>query len=299
MLTGKIAIRCSAEGPFDTLTATPTTRSPSSGDAGRPSLVCRDATRMGGARLRVQAALARVPGRDPADGSTTGRRREARSPPPGIRMDERPRGNGGGGSIGYVPTVDSAAAPADTCRPFVPRFRVRLMSCRRPLSLGRRPAARLLDLFLQRREADGESALGEPMRVLHLAWRVIPLGVRTSSSISNGAVTMPRWRPVAVEWASASTESQHTGRLSIVRGFPTMVCAAEPGIASIPLACPNIGPRMSKAAPKPPDVITLSPGIRRERRASNPWTARSWRPHRKRETRRASGPLRDSPCAPS
>ena len=30
--------------------------------------------------------------------------------------------------------------------------------------------------------------------------------------------------------------------------------------ASIPLACPNIGPRMSKAAVKPPDVITLTPG---------------------------------------
>ena len=35
---------------------------------------------------------------------------------------------------------------------------------------------------------------------------------------------------VAVEWASASTESQHAGRLSIVRGFLTMVRAAEPGI---------------------------------------------------------------------
>ena len=68
---------------------------------------------------------------------------------------------------------------------------------------------------------------------------------------------------------------------------------------SIPLACPNIGPRMSKAAVKPPDVITLPPGGRRERRASNPWTERPWRPHRKRETRRASGPLRDFPCAPS
>ena len=31
---------------------------------------------------------------------------------------------------------------------------------------------------------------------------------------------------VAVEWASASTESQHAGRLSIVRGFLTMVRAA-------------------------------------------------------------------------
>ena len=33
---------------------------------------------------------------------------------------------------------------------------------------------------------------------------------------------------VAVEWASASTESQHARRLSIVRGFLTMVRAAEP-----------------------------------------------------------------------
>ena len=35
---------------------------------------------------------------------------------------------------------------------------------------------------------------------------------------------------VAVEWASASTESQHVRRLSIVRGFLRMVRAAEPGI---------------------------------------------------------------------
>ena len=35
---------------------------------------------------------------------------------------------------------------------------------------------------------------------------------------------------VAVEWASASTESQHAGRLSIVRGFLTMVRAAEPDV---------------------------------------------------------------------
>ena len=35
---------------------------------------------------------------------------------------------------------------------------------------------------------------------------------------------------VAVEWASASAESQHARRLSIVRGFLTMVRAAEPGV---------------------------------------------------------------------
>ena len=35
---------------------------------------------------------------------------------------------------------------------------------------------------------------------------------------------------VAVEWASASTESHHVRRLSIVRGFLRMVRAAEPGI---------------------------------------------------------------------
>ena len=35
---------------------------------------------------------------------------------------------------------------------------------------------------------------------------------------------------VAVEWASASAESQHAWRLSIVRGFLTMVRAAEPGV---------------------------------------------------------------------
>ena len=74
-----------------------------------------------------------------------------------VRGDTTPGDRRARGTCGYVPTVDSAAAPADTCRPFVPRFRVRLMSCRRPLSLGRRPAARLLDLFLQRGKADGES----------------------------------------------------------------------------------------------------------------------------------------------
>jgi site-specific recombinase XerD len=35
---------------------------------------------------------------------------------------------------------------------------------------------------------------------------------------------------VTVEWASASAESQHARRLSIVRGFLRMVRAAEPGI---------------------------------------------------------------------
>ena len=35
---------------------------------------------------------------------------------------------------------------------------------------------------------------------------------------------------VAVEWASASTESQHARRLSIVRGFLTMVRAADPDV---------------------------------------------------------------------
>ena len=35
---------------------------------------------------------------------------------------------------------------------------------------------------------------------------------------------------VAVEWASASTESQHARRLSIVRAFLTMVRAAEPDV---------------------------------------------------------------------
>ena len=40
---------------------------------------------------------------------------------------------------------------------------------------------------------------------------------------------------VAVEWASASTESRHARRLSIVRGFLTMVRAAEPDI-NVPVA---------------------------------------------------------------
>ncbi len=71
----------------------------------------------------------------------------------------------------------SAGAPADACRPLVPGTCVRLVVCRRPLSLGGRPAARRLDLFLQRREADGESALDQPLRIFHLAWREIALGI--------------------------------------------------------------------------------------------------------------------------
>ena len=43
---------------------------------------------------------------------------------------------------------------------------------------------------------------------------------------------------VAVEWASASTESQHARRLSIVRGFLTMVRAAEPDV-DVPGAWPR------------------------------------------------------------
>ena len=59
---------------------------------------------------------------------------------------------------------------------------------------------------------------------------------------------------VAVEWASASTESQHAGRLSIVRGFLTMVRAAEPDVdvpgAGLVRTCKRPTPRIL-----PPDEI--------------------------------------------
>ena len=53
---------------------------------------------------------------------------------------------------------------------------------------------------------------------------------------------------VAVEWASASTESQQAGRLSIVRGFLTMVRAAEPDVdvpaAGLVRTCKRPTPRI-------------------------------------------------------
>ena len=64
--------------------------------------------------------------------------------------------------------------------------------------------------------------------------------------------------PVAVEWASASTESQHVGRLSIVRGFLTMVRAAEPDVdvpgAGLVRTCKRPTPRILA----PDEIVALS-----------------------------------------
>ena len=68
--------------------------------------------------------------------------------------------------------------------------------------------------------------------------------------------------PVAVEWASASTESQHAGRLSIVRGFLTMVRAAEPDIdvpgAGLVRTCKRPTPRILA----PDEIVALMDAAR-------------------------------------
>ena len=68
--------------------------------------------------------------------------------------------------------------------------------------------------------------------------------------------------PVAVEWASASTESQRAGRLSIVRGFLTMVRAAEPDIdvpgAGLVRTCKRPTPRILA----PDEIVALMDAAR-------------------------------------
>ena len=67
---------------------------------------------------------------------------------------------------------------------------------------------------------------------------------------------------VAVEWASASTESQHVGRLSIVRGFLTMVRAAEPDVdvpgAGLVRRCKRPTPRILA----PDEIVALMDAAR-------------------------------------
>ena len=67
---------------------------------------------------------------------------------------------------------------------------------------------------------------------------------------------------VAVEWASASTESQHAGRLSIVRGFLTMVRAAEPDVdvpgAGLVRTCKRPTPRILA----PDEIVALMDAAR-------------------------------------
>ena len=67
---------------------------------------------------------------------------------------------------------------------------------------------------------------------------------------------------VAVEWASASTDSQHAGRLSIVRGFLTMVRAAEPDIdvpgAGLVRTCKRPTPRILA----PDEIVALMDAAR-------------------------------------
>ena len=67
---------------------------------------------------------------------------------------------------------------------------------------------------------------------------------------------------VAVEWASASTESQHAGRLSIVRRFLTMVRAAEPDVdvpgAGLVRTCKRPTPRILA----PDEIVALMDAAR-------------------------------------
>ena len=67
---------------------------------------------------------------------------------------------------------------------------------------------------------------------------------------------------VAVEWASASTESQHARRLSIVRRFLTMVRAAEPDI-DVPGA--GLVPTTKRPTPRilePHEILALMKAAR-------------------------------------
>ena len=88
----------------------------------------------------------------------------------------------------------------------------------------------------------------------------------TSSSISNGAATTPRPRRSPSSGASASTESQHAGRLSIVRGFsrwsappsPTSTCTGSFGCSADPSGgaptarrCAPVSPPRSPGAGAP------------------------------------------------
>ena len=67
--------------------------------------------------------------------------------------------------------------PPDIGRPFVAGVQVRLVVCRRSLSLGGRPGLNFFDVFFERREADGGPAFRKLLRIFDLARREAPVGV--------------------------------------------------------------------------------------------------------------------------
>ena len=62
---------------------------------------------------------------------------------------------------------------------------------------------------------------------------------------------------VAVEWASASTESQHARRLSIVRAFLTMVRAAEPAVDVPDIGLVRTSRRPTPRILEPHEIVSL------------------------------------------
>ena len=117
---------------------------------------------------------------------------------------------------------------------------------------------------------------------------------------------------VAVEWASASTESQHARRLSIVRGFLTMVRAAEPDVnvpgAGLVRTCKRPIPRIlapdeivalmdARPLPRTTQCATFAHRRHRDRAAGEPWPPRQRGDsprHRSRRSRRYSAVPPDS-----
>ena len=89
-----------------------------------------------------------------------------------------------------------ARTPADICTPFIPCALVRSEIRRRPRFLGGRPAAGVFDLFLQRQEADGASAFGKLLRLFHLAWAQVALGVPVKLGAVALGVTFGKSDPV-------------------------------------------------------------------------------------------------------
>lgn len=67
---------------------------------------------------------------------------------------------------------------------------------------------------------------------------------------------------VAVEWASASTESQHARRLSIVRRFLTMVRAAEPDINVPDTGLVRTAKRPTPRILEPDEILALMDAAR-------------------------------------
>ena len=67
---------------------------------------------------------------------------------------------------------------------------------------------------------------------------------------------------VAVEWASASTESQHARRLSIVRAFLTMVRAAEPAVDVPDIGLVRTSKRSTPRILEPHEIAALMEAAR-------------------------------------